>query len=147
MSNRHAVSKIVHDYIASENRKNKVYLKWALYSMAFLGFLYCCYLGKLGVGILIGLGFSCLIVAFFGLPSDLMNMSMIRDEVVPDAIYVALKESQEIDPELLNVIRSHMSSRFTVGQLVNCESEYYRAKAVVTAPGYSALLGEKVSDA
>lgn len=146
MSNRHAVRNIVEDYTARENRKNKVYLKFLLYSIAVLVFIYYCYLGKFQTGLLFGLGFSCLIAVFVGLPASLMDKDQIRDEVVPDAIYVALKASQEIEPELLDFIRTEMTPQFTVGQLLNCESEYHRAKAVVTAPGYSALHRGKVSD-
>lgn len=144
MSNRHTVRNIVVDYTARENRKNKVYLKFLLYLIAALVFVYYCYQGKFQAGLLFGLGLSCLIAVFVGLPASLMDKDQIRDEVVPDAIYVALKASQEIEPELLDFIRSQMTPQFTVGQLMDCESEYHRAKAVVTAPGYRALRDEKV---
>jgi len=146
MSNRHAVRNIVEDYTARENRKNKVYLKFLLYSIAALLFIYYCYLGKFQTGLLIGLGLSCLIAVVVGLPANHMDKDQIRDEVVPDAIYVALKASQEIEPELLDFIRSQMTPQFTVGQLLNCESEYHRAKAVVTAPGYKALRDDKIKN-
>jgi hypothetical protein len=146
MSNRQAVRNIVEDYIARENRKSKVYLKFLLYSIALLLFMYFCFLGKLQTALLTGLGLSGLIAVIVGLPASPMDIYQIRDEVVPDAIYVALKQSQEVDPELLDFIRTAMTPQFTVGELLNCESEYHKVKAVVTAPGYSALHRGKVSD-
>jgi hypothetical protein len=138
MTNRHAVKNIVEDYTARENRKNKVYLKLLLYSIALLVFMCFCFLGKLQTGLLSGFGLSCLIAVCVGLPASPMDIHQIRDEVVPDAIYVALKQNQEVDPELLDFIRTEMTPQFTVGELLNCESEYHKVKAVVTAPGYSA---------
>lgn len=146
MSNRHTVRSIVEDYTARENRKNKVYLKFLLYTIAFVVFGYFCIEGKLQTGLLFGLGISCLIAVFVGLPASPMDKNQILDEVVPDAIYVALKASQEIEPELLDLIRTEMTAQFTVGQLLHCESEYHRAKAVVTAPGYRALREEKIKN-
>jgi CRISPR/Cas system CMR-associated protein Cmr3 (group 5 of RAMP superfamily) len=144
MSNRQAVRNIAEDYMKNENRKNKVYLKFLLYTIALLMFGYYCFEGKLQTGLLGGFGISCLIAAFFGLPTSPMYKDQIRDEVVPDAIYVALKASQEIDPELLDLIRTGMTPQLTVGELLHCESEYHRARAVVTAPGYRAFLDEKI---
>lgn len=144
MSNQYAVRQIIKNYIDLRNRKNKVWLKFALYGIAIAAGLYL-FLGlhKFQAGVLVTLGFSAITAAAVGFPSALMEMSSIRFDPVPDEIYAALKNSTDIEPGLLEMIRAHMSPEFTVDNLVACEEKYHNDMKIVSAPGYRSMQQDK----
>lgn len=138
MHSRNAVRNIVLAHVSKINRDSNFRLKVCLYSLAVVVFLTLNALNYPGVAIIALAAISLLTLIFFGLPIRVFVEDLGR-EIVPDDIYMAVSSSQEIEPDLLGMIRYHRSPDLTVSQLMDVENEYHRVKKATSAPGYRSL--------
>lgn len=138
MHNRNAVRNIVHAHVSKINRDSNYLLKVCLYSLAVVVFLTLNALDYPAVAWVALGGIFFITLITFGLPNWVFVESFER-EIVPDDIYMSVKRSKEIEPELLDLIRYHRSPDLTVSRLMEVEKEYHRVKKATSAPGYRSL--------
>lgn len=138
MFERKAVRKIVEFHVSAYNYNEQLALKLFLYAIAISLFLILSYNGRLIAGMWTGGIIAVLTMICVGLPRWLSYEDLLHERV-PDDVYLAIKNSRSIEPQLLDCIRSARNPHLTVRELVSVEVEYHRVKKITSAPGYRSL--------
>jgi hypothetical protein len=138
MYNPNAVRNIVSAHVAKLNRNSNFYLKVFLYSTAVVAFFVLMILNHPTAAKVVSVAIALLTLFGFGLPIGVF-MEEFERRLVPDDIYMAIKKSKEIEPELLAHIRHFRSPELTVSELISIEKEYHKVKKITSAPGYRSL--------
>lgn len=138
MYNSNAVRNIVSAHVSKINRESRYYLKVVLYSLAFAAMFVLTITGHPGAGLVVSGVIALLTLIFLGLPIGVFEDEFQR-RLVPDAIYVAIKDSDAIEPGLMNAIRYSLSPDLIVSDLVEVERKYHQDKKITSAPGYRGL--------
>lgn len=138
MYNPNAVNNIISEHIDRINRQSNFFKKVALYLAAVVAFVVLNSHGYPVVGWGVMIATALLTLVFLGLPKWLW-WDDIQDDLVPDAVYAAIKSSDAIEPGLIKAIQHSLCPELTVRDLVAVVNKYLHDKKITSRPGYSGL--------